>query len=83
MLENCDPNVKRAIIDNKTLIPITLVITIAAGVWFIASLNAQVQANDNKINKMEETIVKIADIQNQLTGINIKITNIEMVLNKK
>ena len=75
-------NEKKAIINKDTLIPIAFVLTIAAGVWFIASLNATVRINDSRLNKVEDAIIKINDVQIQLSAIDVKISALEKSVNK-
>jgi len=81
-LRKREENLKRPIIDKSTLIPIGFVLTIAMGIWFISGLFFDVQASKVRIDKLEDALIKITDVQVQIASINTKVDNLNKLLNK-
>ena len=81
-LRKREEELKRPIIDKSTLIPIGFVLTIAMGIWFISGLFFDVQASKVRIDKLEDALIKITDVQVQIASINTKVDNLNKLLNK-
>ena len=79
-------NGPKPIITKDTLVPAGVIIgslsTIAIVVWFAASLTFKVQAAEVRLDKVEEAISKLTDVQVQLSSITTNIQNIQDQLNK-
>jgi hypothetical protein len=71
---------KTPIISKETLMPLSLILVILGGVWFMSALNSDVQNSKSRMDKMEDTIAEVARVQNQITELTVKINNIEKVL---
>lgn len=73
---------KRPIIDSSTLLPIGMVVTIAGMVWFAASLSTKVYANEGRVDKLEQAIITINDVQVQISALSAKLDLMQKNLDK-